>query len=490
MNASIGSRRDFLKATGLGAVSLALPSWLNAGQPNAALWQVGYAQADITPQPGQCMMAGYGRERYAAGTLSPLMMQVLAIRDPKQHTALLITADILAFDRVTVEAIRHQIAKKHGIAAERIMFAASHTHWAPAVTMYISYAIGSPNVWYMAHLEESILAQVDKALQDFSPAVLEYTATDCRSVGFCRRLPVNGKITWGPYPQGSYDSHTPILRIMRNKSPRQIIAVGHACHPTSSGSIEKWSPDYPGAMRQTITEQLAETGRLVFSASPERARQGGVKLAHAVLKHLAEGKKTVLTEPIACSLATGPLSFGKVWDRREIEDIAYNGSRKDYLTWTARQYLALPIEKESFRYDVQLWRFGRQLTIFGMEGEICSPWGPMLRAMARTEHSMVIGYANNTSAYIPDKRIVREGGYEGFSSHRVYFQPGPFTEAINQEVKAIAARALDAGGASPQCFINRETSEYQGRGLYSRNRKSRDAMTCLAFSKMSSFLLS
>ncbi len=186
MNAPISSRRDFLKATGLGAVSLALPSWSNAGQTNAALWQVGYAEADITPQPGQCMMAGYGRERYAGGT------------------------------------------------------------------------------------------------------------------------------------------------------------------------------------------------------------------------------------------------------------------------WTARQYLALPIEKESFRYDVQLWRFGRQLTIFGMEGEICSPWGPMLRSMARTEHSMVIGYANNTSAYIPDKRIVREGGYEGFSSHRVYFQPGPFTQAINQEVKAIVARALDATGARPQ----------------------------------------
>ncbi len=65
----------------------------------------------------------------------------------------------------------------------------------------------------------------------------------------------------------------------------------------------------------------------------------------------------------------------------------------------------------------------------------------MLRAMARTEHSMVIGYANNTSAYIPDKRIVREGGYEGFSSHRVYFQPGPFTKAIDREIKEIVTEA-------------------------------------------------
>ena len=87
-------------------------------------------------------------------------MQVLAICDPNRHTAGLITADILEFDGQTAEVIRHQIAKKHGIAAERILFAASHTHWALAGTMHVSYAIGSPNVWYMAHLEESILAQV------------------------------------------------------------------------------------------------------------------------------------------------------------------------------------------------------------------------------------------------------------------------------------------------------------------------------------------
>ena len=62
---------------------------------------------------------------------------------------------------------------------------------------------------------------------------------------------------------------------------------------------------------------------------------------------------------------------------------------------------------------------------------------------------LVIGYANNTNAYIPDSRIVREGGYEGFNSHRVYFQPGPFTENINREVETIVNRALEAVKPGP-----------------------------------------
>ena len=120
-----------------------------------------------------------------------------------------------------------------------------------------------------------------------------------------------------------------------------------------------------------------------------------------------------------------------------------SGLRRNWQTWAARQSLALPDSSESFRYDVQVWKLGGQLTIFGMEGEICSPWGPMLRAMASTEQAMVIGYANSTSSYIPDSQIVREGGYEGLTSQHAYFLPAPFTEAIEPEIKQIVTKAMD-----------------------------------------------
>ncbi|MHC4581301.1 MAG: hypothetical protein ACYS14_07570, partial [Planctomycetota bacterium] len=84
------------------------------------------------------------------------------------------------------------------------------------------------------------------------------------------------------------------------------------------------------------------------------------------------------------------------------------------------------------------------LMIFAMEGEICSPWGPMLRAMAPTAQAAVIGYANGTSSYIPDKQIVREGGYEGLTSQHAYFLPAPFTENIEAEIKQIVIRAIEA----------------------------------------------
>jgi hypothetical protein len=414
-------------------------------------------------------MSGFGRERYARGTLAPLLTQVVVLRDREDNTGVLITADLLDLDHVMVEALRRAVGHEHGIPAENIMFVASHTHWGPAVRFRMGFSLGAPNVWYMGQLEQKILASVDSAMEDLSAATIEYGWFDFRSIGCNRRLPMDGKITWAPYRQGSFDGHTPVLRIRRKADPQQLLVVGHACHPTSSGTITRWSPDYPGAMRDYLAAEMSntkavfvqgcggdakvvhedpETGRLVFSNSPERSKAAGEKLARAVLKHLETGRMTPLDGQLACSLATGQISYGQRWSQETIERQAFpepkENGQHSWQTWTARQSLALPDKSESFRYDVQLWKLGDRLTVFAMEGEICSPWGPMLRAMAPTAQAMVIGYANGTSSYIPDKQIVREGGYEGLTSQHAYFLPAPFTKNIESEIKQIVTRAMEA----------------------------------------------
>jgi hypothetical protein len=446
-------------------------------------WSVGYAEVEITPSKGYVPMSGFGRERYAQGVQTPLLTQTLALLDQDGQTGVLITADISGFGRVMSEALRRTIAQKHGVPPENIILNASHTHWGPAVRFHATYACGGPNVWYMAFLEEKILANVDAALKNLSPATIEYGSTDFRGIGCNRRLPKDGRITWGPYREGSFDGHTPIFRIKRDRSPQQLLIVGHACHPTSSGGIEKWSADYPGAMRDCLAKQLPdtkamfvqgcggdakivhkdpETGKLVFAADPNRAEEAGQKLAQAVMTHLEKQRMINLEGQLICKLTSGQLSYGERWSKEEIEREAYTGSKKRYYTWVARQFLAQPDRSESYRYDVQVWKLGNRLTIFGMEGEVCSPWGPMLRSMARTEQAMVLGYVTNVDAYIPDKRIVREGGYEGGEAQK-YFLPAPFTENIDSEIKQIVTQALDGKTKTEAQLKNKNMAESTGK---------------------------
>jgi len=72
-------------------------------------WQIGYAEADITPAPGEAMRAGFGQPRQVAGTLAPLRAQALAFEDSKGRRALLFTADVLGFGRGSVDALRRKI---------------------------------------------------------------------------------------------------------------------------------------------------------------------------------------------------------------------------------------------------------------------------------------------------------------------------------------------------------------------------------------------
>jgi dienelactone hydrolase len=96
------------------------------------------------------------------------------------------------------------------------------------------------------------------------------------------------------------------------------------------------------------------------------------------------------------------------------------------------------------RYDVQTWRLG-ELTVIALEGEVCADWGPLVRSLASTPWAMVIAYANEVAGYIPTARIIREGGYEGDTSHMAYFLPAPFQPRMEIELTALVEQALRRG---------------------------------------------
>jgi dienelactone hydrolase len=439
-----------------------------AAEGNAtSRWQVGYAEADITPASGEAMLAGFGQPRQVAGTLAPLRAQALAFEDGRGHRALLFTADVLGFGRGSVDVLRRKIEKAHGIPASALCFTASHTHWGPGINYGMNFAVGPLDVWYVGRLEETLLSLADKALKNLSPGRIEYGACEVH-IGMNRRLPNDrGEISWGPNPNGSYDPHTPVLRITRAQSPKQLVLVGHACHPTSTGTIDKWSPDYPGAMRRKLESAVEDsralfvmgcggdakvvfqneaTGKIEFAADPQQGEIAGEKLAGSVLDYLRNGELISLDAELETHLVSGNLSLQEPRTREQIEEMAYNANPRSSSTWWARQSLAYPDKRRSLPFEVQVWRLG-DLTAMALEGEVCADWGPLVRSLAQTRHAMSIAYANEVPGYIPTAHIIREGGYEGDTSHMAYFLPAPFQPQMEIELTALVEQAL--GRADP-----------------------------------------
>jgi len=439
-----------------------------AGSPRN--WQAGFAEADITPKPGMPVMpSGFAKSRIMDGSESPLLAQALVLEAADGKRAILFTADLLGFGRITVDAVRHKITKAHGIPEENVCFTASHTHWAPAVNFRTSSAIGDVNVWYLGFLETTLLELANRALQNLAPAEVAYGWGEAQ-IGMSRRLPGEKGIQWAPYPIGSYDKHTPILRVRRDASPRQVLVVGHACHPTSMGNLNKWSADYPGAMRRKLEAELEDcramfvngagadakvvhrdptTGRPEFSASPDKSHAAGLALAQAVLERIRAGQPLErLDARLSAALVRGKLSLQEGPTQEEIKKMALDGSITGSITWWARKMLAFPDARRDFDYAVQSWQLG-ELTIVAMEGEVCADWGAMARSLPATKHAMTIGYANEVSCYIPTARLIQEGGYESDLSHKIYLMPGRFDPRMEVELTALIQRAVAQSAGQP-----------------------------------------
>jgi len=57
-------------------------------------------------------------------------------------------------------------------------------------------------------------------------------------------------------------------------------------------------------------------------------------------------------------------------------------------------------------------------------------------------HIWVAGYSNLVNAYIPNRRVLREGGYEGTQAIIYQSLPAPFAEDIEERIFASVRRQL------------------------------------------------
>jgi neutral ceramidase len=59
-----------------------------------------------------------------------------------------------------------------------------------------------------------------------------------------------------------------------------------------------------------------------------------------------------------------------------------------------------------------VWQFGDDLTFVGLSGEVVSAYVPLCREALGPKNLWIAGYSNEVDGYVPDAKIVAEGGYE------------------------------------------------------------------------------
>jgi hypothetical protein len=99
--------------------------------------------------------------------------------------------------------------------------------------------------------------------------------------------------------------------------------------------------------------------------------------------------------------------------------------------------------KPAYPYPVQAWKLGPDIIWLFLGGEVVVDYAIRLKSDLGPTTTWVASYANDVMGYIPSRRVLAEGGYEGGLARFPYGLPAVWDPKVEQQV---IDAAYDAAG--------------------------------------------
>lgn len=489
----------FVRASMLWIVLFAAFSFMPGTAAAAEAWQAGVARVNVTPSKLMWLSGYGGRDHPAEGKLADLWAKALVLVDPEGNRAVLVTMDLIGIDRALSQRVCAAIAARHSVERSQIALCTSHTHTGPVVgeNLRLMYFYDEAQqklvAEYTAELEKKLAAVVDEAAGKLSPVTLRWGRGTAEFAVNRRNNPEaqvpelreQGKL------RGPVDHDAPVLAVYAARGAAGndanggknggdgsggplAVVFGYACHATVLSSYE-WSGDWPGFAQEEIERRLPGTTAMFVAGCggdqnplPRRsvalAKKYGAEMADAVVAVTGRdgggANMTPLSGRLTCVYREIALPLAKVPTREELAQTAGSSNRIDAAC--AKHLLAKLDRGEkiaaTYPYPIQTWRFGAAsgdgdersekaggLDIVVLGGEVVVDYALRIKAELPRRNVWVAAYANDVVAYIPSRRILQEGGYEGIGAQSEYGFLSPWSPDAEQHIVDEVRRQADDG---------------------------------------------
>ena len=436
-----------------------------SGPSETAAWKAGLATVVITPEQSM-WMAGYAaRTKPSEGKVHDLYGKALALEDAEGTRLVILTAELIGIPREIRDWMEREVGERYGLPPDGLLINVSHTHCGPELRAWrASQTWDLPDEQidasrrYADDLRIKLVEVVGKALDSLAPAKLSYTHA---RAGFAmnRRFHTGQRWVIRPNPDGPVDHDVPVLRVTDAKDRVQAIVFGYACHNTTL-SFYDFCGDYSGFAQRYI-EEAQPGAEAIFMAgcggdqnpTPRRtlewAQRHGRALANAVEAAL-EAQPQEVSGPLGLALDEAMLELAEPPSLGELRKQAESGNK--YESRHAKEVLD-EIERtgqvdSSYPYLVHVVRFGGDLTVVGLAGEVVVDYSLRLKEELPGP-VWVAGYCNDVFGYVPSKRVLEEGGYEAKGAVIYYSTtPTPFAPSVEEGIVAKVHELI--GSVSPR----------------------------------------
>lgn len=441
--------------------------------------QAGASTVTITPPLGT-PMAGFFRYREAETVADDLTARTLVLDDGTTRLALVV-CDLISLKAEIVTAARNRITERHGIPAECIMIACTHTHTGPVTSE--SRGV-QPDRAYMEWLTTRIADGVGVACSRLVPARIAYGAADVEGVCFNRRFRMrDGTVVFNPgagnpdiiEPVGPTDPQVTALLVEDEAGHPIALWACLSTHYVGTDQEQAISADYYGDFAHVVERCLGDqcVGMLANGTSGNvntidihqtvrlkgtaQARLVGAAVAAAAIQGVMmrrrhdEGTLEAETFPLTIArwqitpediaLAEAILAQPDEVEPEPAAGFSYvvgqpiPGPQVRSYASAVFQLAQMPSEGET---ELQVMRIG-DLALVALPGEIFVEFGLALKAQAPFDQVAVVGLANDHIGYVPTEEAFRQGGYETWRTGTSWSAPGT-GEAM---MEAVLARLQD-----------------------------------------------
>lgn len=259
---------------------------------------VGFGREKIMPSTNLTLGGSGTADRESSGYLDILYVTCVAITDEAGETVLVYTQDYVRAKGTYVGEAKKRISEATGIAVEKIMIAATHTHSAPAI-----YQDSLPNMTaYQEVYYEGAVKAAQTALTDRSAAQIAEGTADAEGYAFSRHyVMADGHIKKTPGSTANPVSHPDdpddeiqIVKFARGaEDKKDIVLMSFNVHPTFNGQAtdKQISADFPGPTRDYIEANSDTLVAYFTGAAGNQGADSDIKSEAHNLDYRAYGQK-------------------------------------------------------------------------------------------------------------------------------------------------------------------------------------------------------
>ncbi len=450
---------------------------LSAVRVSAAdqVFRVGAAQVDITPPVGTPRAGAYALVR-SIGVIDPLFAKAIVIEQDGSKAAF-VALDVAYTPRTLVVAARKLIAEQTGIATDRIMISATHTHSGPTLTRdSMMDDITGGKTPQVVELMDKLPGLIAKAVLDadarLTIAIASVAIGREEHLSFNRRFVMkDGTYSWqGPKmspnivrPAGPIDPEVGVLHFASTDKQAKPLAtyVNFAMHPTVI-SGNKFSPDYPGYLARCLADYYGDDMLTFFAngccgninqndvnwvevqSGEAHAERIGTILAAAVFRAQPslESQKTfaprVRSRMIMLQRRT--FSEAEVADARNVAMNILDRKHSTPIKAKAVCILDTLANKDvPLEVEVQVVAISDSLAIVSLPGEVFVELGIALKIASPFKYTFIAELANGSIGYIPNRSAYPEGLYEVLSARCVEGSGEILVEEALKMLKEVAS---------------------------------------------------